>query len=169
MTFAKNHRSLDLLLGVLMGLCQQTARRLRDARLVGRTVTLKLRYGDFTTITRQDTVGHPTDDAGEIYAVASRLLTAEREVDERAVRLLGVGLTGLLQRTQINLDLFAGADGPRRAGARSSPASVETPSINPRQTALNRTLDRLEDRFGHGAVSRARVHRAPQEDDTDDS
>ncbi len=106
-TFAKNQRSLELLQGVLLGLCEQTARRLRDTRVVGRTVNLKLRYGDFTTITRQDALGHPTDDAGEIYAVANRLLEAEREVDSRSVRLLGVGITALLRRTRMNLDLFA--------------------------------------------------------------
>ena len=74
---------------------------------MGRTVNLKVRYGDFTTITRQDSLGHPTDEAGEIYATASRLLEAERGVNARAVRLLGVGVTTLLRRTQVNLDLFA--------------------------------------------------------------
>jgi DNA polymerase-4 len=107
-TFAKNQRSLELLQGVLSGLCEQTARRLREARFVGRTVNLKVRYGDFSTITRQDSLGHPTDEAAEIYAAASRLLEAERAVNARAVRLLGVGVTALLRRTQMNLDLFVG-------------------------------------------------------------
>jgi DNA polymerase-4 len=75
---------------------------------VGRTVNLKVRYGDFTTITRQESLGHPTDEAGEIYAAAGRLLEAERAVNTRAVRLLGVGVTALLRRTQMNLDLFVG-------------------------------------------------------------
>ncbi len=110
-TFAKNQRSFELLQGVLAGLCEQTARRLREARFVGRTVNLKVRYGDFTTITRQDSLGHPTDEAGEIYAAASRLLEAERGVNARAVRLLGVGVTALLRRTQMNLDLFAAQGG----------------------------------------------------------
>jgi DNA polymerase-4 len=107
-TFAKNHRELELLQGVLEGLCRQTASRLRKGRIVGRTVNLKIRYGDFTTLTRQETLGHPTDDGAELYEAANRLLEAERLVDRRAVRLLGVGVTGLLRRAQLNLDLFRG-------------------------------------------------------------
>jgi DNA polymerase-4 len=124
-----------------MGLCEQTARRLRKSHVVGRTVNLKLRYGDFATITRQDTTGHPTDDAGEIYGVASRLLELEREADDRSVRLIGVGVTGLLHRAQLNLDLFAGGDAAE----------------NPRADALHDAVDRLEARFGDGAVTRARA------------
>jgi DNA polymerase-4 len=139
-TFAKNQRAVEILQGVLMGLCEQTARRLRQSNLVGRTVNLKLRYGDFATIMRQDALGHPSDDAGEIYAVASRLLESERATDERSVRLIGVGVTGLLRRAQLNLDLFTGT------GAAPSP----------RTEALHEAVDALERRFGEGKVTRAR-------------
>jgi DNA polymerase-4 len=150
-TFAKNQKNKELLQGVLTGLCQQVARRLRKAHQVGRTINLKLRYGDFTTVTRQEAAGHPTDDAGEIYAVANRLLEAERMVDRRAVRLLGVGVTGLLRRTQLNLDLFGSAASGREPGARPA---ARTPSE--KRDALNQAVDRLAERFGPGAVSRAR-------------
>jgi DNA polymerase IV len=109
-TFAKNHRELELLKGILDGLCRQVSVRLRKGRTVGRTVNLKLRYGDFTTVTRQATLGHPSDDPGELFEAADRLLELERSVDRRPVRLLGVSVTGLLRRSQLNLDLF-GADG----------------------------------------------------------
>jgi len=132
-TFAKNQKSLAILQGVLMGLCEQVAKRLRKAHQVGRTVNLKLRYGDFTTITRQEGSGHPTDDAGEIYELANRLLAAEREADDRPVRLIGVGVTGLLRRTQLNLDLFGGTAGN-----------------------LHDAIDRLDERFGEGTMKRAR-------------
>jgi DNA polymerase IV len=107
-TFAKNHREIGLLQGVLNGLCRQVAVRLCKSRMVGRTVNLKIRYGDFTTLTRQETLGHPTDDAGELFEAANRLLESERMVDRRPVRLLGIGVTGLLRRSQLNLDLFGG-------------------------------------------------------------
>ena len=124
-TFAKNQKHLELLRGVLSGLCQQTARRLRRAHLVGRTVNLKIRYGDFATVTRQEALGHPTDDDGEIYAAAGRLLEVERAVDTRPVRLLGVGVTGLLRQTQLNLDLFGGpAVGEDRREARPEAVRV---------------------------------------------
>jgi DNA polymerase-4 len=182
-TFAKNQRHLELLLGVLSGLCQQTARRLRRARLVGRTVNLKIRYGDFTTVTRQEALGHPTDDDGEIYGAASRLLEVERAVDTRPVRLLGVGVTGLLRQTQMNLDLFGGPAGgpgsgggsgdggsepPKRGGSGSvgaSPGSgggaggtrTAADACAHRREALNTALDHLTDRFGANAVRRARA------------
>jgi DNA polymerase-4 len=107
-TFAKNQKALELLEGVLSGLCHQVAQRLRRSHQVGRTVNLKLRYGDFSTVTRQAALGHPTDDAGEILEAAGTLLRTERSLDGRAVRLLGVGVSGLLRRAQMNLDLFGG-------------------------------------------------------------
>jgi DNA polymerase-4 len=156
-TFAKNQKATEFLQGVLMGLCSQTAQRLRQQKLVGRTITLKLRYGDFRTITRQESAPHPTDDTGEIYEVADRLLRAEREVDERSVRLLGVGVTGLLRRTQLNLDLFGDAGDASGAG----PAA---PSGG-KHDRLNETLDRLDARFGKGTVNRGTTHLAPSDDD----
>jgi len=159
-TFAKNQRSLELLQGVLMGLCQQTARRLRAGHVVGRVVNLKLRYGDFTTLTRQDSLGHPTDDAGEIYTSALRLLDLERAVDERPVRLLGVGVTGLLRRAQMNLDLFGGTV-EENAG--------ETPRGEERRKKLNEAVDRLEARFGEDAVTRARALTSPDPGESDDA
>ncbi len=158
-TFAKNQKSLELLQGVLMGLCQQTARRLRRQHMVGRVVNLKLRYGDFTTLTRQESLGHPTDDAGEIYAAAARLLELERAADKRPVRLLGVGMTGLLRRTQLNLDLFGGPSakaGPKRAGT-GAPPEESGPAGTDRQRSLNEAVDRLGDRFGEDKITRART------------
>jgi len=159
-TFAKNQRSLELLEGVLMGLCQQTSRRLRQGKLVGKTVNLKLRYGDFRTVTRQESTGHPTDDVGEIYAIVSRLLEAEREVDDRSVRLLGVGVTGLLRRTQLNLELFESDSGAPAVPDSSLSGSGPTGGGAPRES-LNRAIDKLEDRFGPGTVTRGRSHMAP--------
>jgi DNA polymerase-4 len=161
-TFAKNQKSLELLQGVLMGLCQQTARRLRQSKLVGRTVNLKLRYGDFTTVTRQDTVGHPTEDSGEIYAVATRLLEVERTADPRPLRLLGVGVTGLLRRTQLNLELFTA---PGRESEGTEPPGPEFVREEEKRGNLNEALDRLENRFGPGTVTRATTHLAPSNDD----
>jgi len=67
--------------------------RLREARLAGRTVTVKVRYGDRVTITRSHTVGAPIDSPRALGAVAGALLDA---VDvSPGVRLLGVSVSGL--------------------------------------------------------------------------
>jgi DNA polymerase-4 len=77
--------------------------RLRAAAFSGRTVTLKLRRYDFTTLTRSQTLPHPTDDARQIASVARRLL-AEAGTGG-GLRLLGVGVSGLSVYAQG--DLFA--------------------------------------------------------------
>ncbi len=69
---------------------------LKRAGLAGGTVSIKLRYGDFTTLTRQMALAVPSDDAVEIYRVALTLLERAWEPG-RPVRLLGVGAHQLSQ------------------------------------------------------------------------
>lgn len=73
---------------------EEVADRLRESGLLGTTVVLKLRYSDFETLTRSRTSTEPVRRAGEIAEVALELLE-KTEYRERAVRLLGVGVSGL--------------------------------------------------------------------------
>ncbi|MCG7525861.1 DNA polymerase IV [Streptomyces sp. OfavH-34-F] len=92
----------------LAGRCVQ---RLRAAGRSGRTVVLKVRRYDFSTLTRSETLRGPTDDPAVVRESAARLLES---VDTTGgVRLLGVGVTGLADFTQE--DLFAQAAGERAA------------------------------------------------------
>lgn len=72
----------------------EVARQLRSENLAGRTIKLKLRWPDFTTLTRQTTINRPTDMEDEIAQAALALLKTVRKSGE-AVRLIGVGVTGL--------------------------------------------------------------------------
>ncbi len=72
------------------------AASLAKRRLRARTVTIKVRYGDFTTVTRSHTEAAATADAGVIGSRALALL-ARTEAISRPVRLLGVGTHGLVQ------------------------------------------------------------------------
>ncbi len=81
------------------------AEDLKQAGLAGGTVAIKLRYSDFTTLTRQMTLAVPTDDAIEIYRAALILLERAWEPG-RPVRLLGVGAHQLSEPTG-QLWLFA--------------------------------------------------------------
>ncbi|MFI0980263.1 DNA polymerase IV [Streptomyces sp. NPDC021093] len=86
-------------------LAERCVERLRAAGRSGRTVVLKVRRFDFSTLTRSETLRGPTDDAGVVREAAARLLEG---VDTTGgVRLLGVGVTGLADFTQE--DLFAQA------------------------------------------------------------
>ncbi|MFD8379984.1 DNA polymerase IV [Streptomyces sp. NPDC059679] len=86
-------------------LADRCVRRLRGAGRSGRTVVLKVRRYDFSTLTRSETLRGPTDDPAVVREAAARLLEG---VDTTAgVRLLGVGVSGLADYTQE--DLFAQA------------------------------------------------------------
>jgi DNA polymerase-4 len=94
-----------------------SATALRGADRAARTVTVKLRFGDFTQITRSHTLDGPVDATAAIAAVAGALLDA---VDlAKGVRLLGVSLSGLSEPgggTQLRLDFAGDADAERSGG-----------------------------------------------------
>jgi DNA polymerase-4 len=109
------------------------SRRLRRARLAGITVKLKLRWSDFTTLTRQTTLDHSTDEADEIARVAEHLL-AEHRPPDRPVRLIGIGVSGLGPPVR-QLSIF---DAPSE-----------------KDDKINETIQALRKRFGSDAVRRA--------------
>ncbi|MDQ0682465.1 DNA polymerase-4 [Streptomyces achromogenes] len=107
-------------------LADRCVRRLREAGLSGRTIVLKVRRYDFSTLTRSETLRGPTDDPAVIREAAARLLDS---VDTTGgVRLLGVGVSGLADFTQE--DLFAQAAEARAdesaAGPVEEPAAEES-------------------------------------------
>ncbi|MFF3324784.1 DNA polymerase IV [Streptomyces sp. NPDC002889] len=102
-------------------LAERCVRRLRASGHSGRTIVLKVRRYDFSTLTRSETLRGPTDDAGVVRETAGRLLEA---VDTTGgVRLLGVGVTGLTDYTQE--DLFAQAAAEEHAGAAGAEAGSD--------------------------------------------
>jgi DNA polymerase IV len=120
----------------VLRLTERTARRLQRQALAADTVHLKIREADFTTCTRQAALRPPGDETGRIYQVARQLLGAWLALHSGArVRLLGVGVSGFTDEKQ--RDLFA-ADGP------------------PGPRPIDAMVNRIRDRFGEGAVGRAR-------------
>ncbi|MGB8943803.1 MAG: DNA polymerase IV, partial [Streptomyces sp.] len=99
--------------GEVARLADRCVERLRAAGHSGRTIVLKVRRFDFSTLTRSETLRGPTDDPGVVREAAARLLES---VDTTGgVRLLGVGVTGLADYTQE--DLFAQAQAQAQAEA----------------------------------------------------
>ncbi|CAB4925118.1 unannotated protein [freshwater metagenome] len=92
-TFEHDVRDIGELEEILGVLTAQLCGSLRERDRRGRTVRLKLRLDDFTTVTRARTLGHATDDEREIHGTAVELLREYRPA--RPVRLLGVGIAGL--------------------------------------------------------------------------
>jgi DNA polymerase-4 len=131
--------TIDILREILR-LSDRTAERVRTKGLCGRTVTLKVRFANFSTITRSRTLDTEVDTTAAIYEVA-RSLFEKLDPNRPRIRLLGVSLTGLASGPpQRQLDLLPGALG-RVAGGKWDDAS--------------KALDSIRDRFGSDAVGPA--------------
>jgi DNA polymerase-4 len=118
----------------LLRMANMVAVRLRKAGLRGRTVVLKLRYDDFTTITRSRTLLEPTDLGRAIYEEARSIY--ESLGNDRPVRLVGVRAEQLLDAAAVQLGLWDETDGWREA---------------------EDVMDAASARFGRGAVTQARL------------
>ena len=133
-TYNEDTADVNQLEATLMRLCEMVARRLREAKLHTRTIQLKLRYKDFTTITRAHTLPAPTQLDGEIFAQI-RTLFRKNWKPGMQVRLLGVQASSFEQQPeQINL-----LEGGRQQRWKDALA----------------VADRLRDKFGESSVKLA--------------
>ena len=154
-TFETDLRRREDLTAELAKLADRVGARLRAKELMAANVTVKIRRRDFTTYTRSRSFTPPTAETATVLAIARQLLEAWlAEQPRAAVRLLGVGLSGLSPAAQ--LDLFAQAPGP--ATAANHPPSRATAKIDP-------TLDRIRAKFGSAAVQRASTLERPEKED----
>jgi DNA polymerase-4 len=133
-TFTRDERDDWMLAATIRELSAKVGRRLRQANLAGTTVRIKLRWPDFTTLTRQVSLSQPTDQDEEIYRLALDLLEKVR-AKGKAVRLIGVGVSGLGAPLR-QLELWGvESDKSRR---------------------LQEVLDTVRSRFGEKAIRRGR-------------
>jgi DNA polymerase-4 len=134
-TYPRDHHDAEPLRREVVRLADAVVARLRRQGLAGRTVTLKVRFGDFRTITRSRTEAEAVDTAPALAAVALALLDG---VDPSpGVRLLGVSASNLVawRGHQLSLEELAAA--------------------GDRQEAVARAVDQARHRFGEGAVGPA--------------
>jgi DNA polymerase-4 len=103
-TFARDLTDRERLHDEVRRLSQLVAERLRNSGLSGRTVTTKLRYGDFSIRTRSTTLPAAVDEAGVIGDVACGLLDRGLRDRPGALRLVGVGVSGLSPYRQLTLE-----------------------------------------------------------------
>jgi DNA polymerase IV len=102
-TFDRDVAERERLHEELRRMAESLSRRLHDRGLLARTVTTKLRYGDFTTRTRSTTLPTGIDDADRIAALACGLLDRALAQRPGALRLVGVGVSGLQSEAQLAL------------------------------------------------------------------
>ena len=149
-TFPTDITDRDVLAREVLRMSERVAERMRHGRRAGRTVQLKLRYEDFRTITRSRTLPEPTNLAADIAAVARALLDAVEIGD--GLRLLGVAVqqlhdidgtdAGAGPTDQLPLDIDRDDTSAARGG-------------DPRQRAVEDSMDAVRRRFGDDAVGAA--------------
>lgn len=105
-TFSKDRRDMDELLGILDELSDEVAADLQSEGRRARTVQIKARYADFTTITRSVTLNEPVDDVRVIQEAARLLFRHRVEQARQGFRLLGVGVGNLCDARPRQLPLF---------------------------------------------------------------
>ncbi|NTU70315.1 MAG: DNA polymerase IV [Coriobacteriia bacterium] len=149
-TFATDVRSPAEVHDAIAALAAKVGRRLREKALAGRTVSVKLRFADFSTKTVRRTLVTPTDDEAVIGPIAEDLI-AQAWSPGIGLRLLGVGVSGFDERSE-QLELLADATpSPLNASGRTT------------REELVRGLDAVRERFGDGAVRFGRELKASPE------
>jgi DNA polymerase-4 len=150
-TFGQDVRDEATYRRVLANIADRVGARLRAKHRAGRTITVRVRFADFDSITRSTTLRAPVASSGALYAVATELLRRGLEVAEgRGVRLLGISVSGIQVDPHVQLELplgFAEAADVARAGS----------ARDRERTELDTSIDQLRERFGKDAVANASV------------
>ena len=133
-TFGADVLDADVLRAVLLEQSEDVSARLRRGGVTARTVTVKIRTADFRTVTRRQTLPRPTDATGPVWDAARSLFDAWAAATFRPVRLVGVAAADLSEPDP-QMDLFV------------NPIAV-------RHTQLDAAVDRINAKFGKGAVRR---------------
>lgn len=133
-TFVEDLKAREDIETCLLALSQKVGRRLRHGGHAGRTVTVKVRFASFRTITRSRTLAEATALGDTIHRTALEIMAGVNVTE--GVRLLGVTVSNL-QAGGDQLSLFSAADD--------------------KKLKVSAAVDRLQDRFGEGAVTRGRL------------
>jgi DNA polymerase-4 len=136
-TFASDIEDTEILLRELLRLTEKATHRMRESNKSARTISIKVRFADFKTISRSKTVPLPISGTQEVYEIVRTLFSALK-LDGARLRLVGVGLDGLVD----------GIDGPEQIafGEREKGWREATKAI-----------DAASNRFGLGSVRPARL------------
>jgi DNA polymerase-4 len=163
-TFSADVADPQHLRSVLRVFCESVGSQLRRQQRRARTVSLKLRYEDFTTVNRSLTLPRPLSSDDALYDAANTLLSRLRQAERRPVRLIGVGVSNLVDdAVQLSLQPSAETKGEALSAAFDKVrGKYGTRSLQTGRTAFDATVRRREDLFErHPGFSR------PPPDDDD--
>ncbi len=132
-TFARDVMDREFLFGILLQQVEEVAYRLRAHGLKARTLTLKIRYGDFKTITRSSTLNESTQITKVLWQEAEAILGKWFKQSAQPLRLLGFGVSGLADEHAGQQSLFPDPEGEK-------------------QQRLDQTFDAIRKRYGKDAL-----------------
>ncbi|MFH1837202.1 MAG: DNA polymerase IV [Candidatus Omnitrophota bacterium] len=135
-TFAEDTCDIDLIKDTLMQLSEQVSHRLREDRLEGRTITLRIRFSDFKTYTRSETINSSTNFADVLYGTSLRKIDEFNIGFDKCVRLLGVRVSNLLGLAPGD-NLFTADD-----------------FSDKKKERLHKAIDKIVNKFGDNALRR---------------
>ena len=136
-TFAADITDKNILLSVLLNQVEDVAQRLRTNNLEARTITLKLRYEDFRTITRSTTFDCPTNTTKTLWQQAKDVFLKWHKKSAGPLRLLGFGASGLQRQGTGQQQLFVEPE-------------------QQKQKRLDKAFDQIRSKFGHDALRRGK-------------
>jgi DNA polymerase-4 len=135
-TFSSDVVDPQHLRAVLRAFSESVGSQLRQQGRRARTVTLKLRWEDFTTLSRSTTLARPISSNDAIFDAANGLLDKVREISRRPVRLIGVGASGLVDdAVQLSLE----------------------PTFESKAELLSRMFDRVRNKYGRRSLETGRT------------
>jgi len=134
-TFPEDIIDKDVLIITLHNQVEQVAQRLRAQNLQGKTITLKLRYSNFKTITRSYSLDAPTNITAMLSEQSEKLFMQWYNKSASKLRLLGFGVSGLSQQGSGQQSLFADPE-------------------NEKQKKLDQVYDKIKQKFGDDALKR---------------
>jgi len=137
-TFGKDTKDRSLLKATLRYLSERVGADLRQRNKQARCITLKLRYADFTTITRSHTPGQTVDIDQTIFNTGEQLMEKALRAEKQPVRLIGIGVSNLTEPE-------------KQLGMLDTSAR--------RQEQLNRAIDRIRKKYGFTAIQTGRTLR----------
>jgi len=135
LTFEEDTSDTQKVLSAISQLSDKVSGRLRKNTLIGKTITLKIRFADFKTYQRSVTVTEPMDDMDVINEKINMLMNQFQPISSRKIRLLGVRMSNLSERM---------------------PEQKRTPGCATRKDKIVDALNRIRDRFGDEAIQKAR-------------
>ncbi|OGN88484.1 MAG: DNA polymerase IV [Chloroflexi bacterium RBG_13_46_14] len=135
-TFREDTNNSEFLKSTLRYLGEKVGADLRRREKRAKCVTLKIRYSDFTTSTRSQTVQQPFDSNEIIFSTGVRLLEKAMQIEKQPVRLLGIGVSGIVE-----------------PGGQMSMLDNEMQRL----AKLTNTIDGIRDKFGFSAIQTGRT------------